>query len=248
MENEAEMIPLYPTMIYHSDMQGHNDYKNLILSKECFDEHGFTFNNDIPNQTMRTSESCSGEYRGKVLLHQDSRFEQFFKEIIAHVLVYLEGAFLVRSEFFDFYVMKSWYSIVRPDKDLSFHTHSCSDISFVYYPEMDETKYPIWFANFEGKMNDKNEIFSGLFDKNADGKQFVKEYNAFTSPFNSVIPHSGSIILFPSKVRHGVFPLTNQLAKSDRISIAGDIKVVLKENILNYESGLINIKHWKKFI
>lgn len=247
-ENKGiEIIPLYPTLIYHSDMEGHHEYANTVLSKECLDTHGFNFETDIPNQSERTTGSASGEYRGKVLLHQDARYDSFFREITAHVSVYLEGTFMVRRELLDIHIMKSWYSILPPHQELSFHRHSCSDISFVYYPHVDENTYPLWFANFERTINNNNEVFPGLFQSNSDGKQYLKEYNQFTSPMNSVIPHSGSVLIFPSNIMHGVFPLQNQIANDTRITIAGDIKLSLRQDILNYESGLIHPKHWRKF-
>jgi len=247
---QAEILPFYPTVVYHGRMEGHEQYKQIVLSDKNIEKHGFSHYDPDPTLTERQKSSVTGEYRGKIFLHHDPIFEEMFKEITAHILVYLDGAMKVKTELFDFYIMKSWYSILEPHQDMSFHKHGSSDISFVYYPQVDETTYPIWFSsrdeNWDGRHN---ELFPGMFDGNVDGKNFLKDYNYLTSPANAVKPDEGSLLLFPSRIGHAVFPDKVGLVAADtRISIAGDIKIVLNKNVINYESGLLHFNHWRKFV
>jgi hypothetical protein len=246
---QAEFIPLFPTMVYHSQIQDNESYKKIVFDEDVFSRHGFKVGGTPKNEheTLRTLNATSGEYRGKVLLHKDPRFVSLFKEITAHAVVYLNGTFNIVTDMFDFYIIKSWYAILPPGKEMSFHRHGSADLSFVYYPETDEHTSPIWFSNIDGKLNNHNEIFSGLFSENIDRKNFITHRNEITSLVNSILPGDGSIVIFPSKTLHGVCPLPNQHGDKDRISIAGDIKIVLKPEYLNLESGLISIEHWKKF-
>jgi hypothetical protein len=57
-------------------------------------------------------------------------------------------------------------------------------------------------------------------------------------------------LLFPSKLLHGTIQSpenTENVFAGKRVGISGDFNMLLKPEIVNFESGKLNWQHWRKF-
>ena len=171
----------------------------------------------------------TGELNGKVLVHKDPKFSPFFKQVKNKVEEYM-GLFSFDISKCDLNFVKSWYTVCDPKFNVPAHHHSCSHISYVYYLNV-ENNDPLFF-----KFDNPNEWFGDSFS-------FCKERDGVNSLLYKVQPLPETLLIFPGKVTH----YTNSSRNSDRMCIAGDIVLTLKEDVLDYESGLLPNTHWKQF-
>ena len=142
---------------------------------------------------------------------------------------------------FDINIMKSWFTIIQDTSAMQFHTHCSSDMSFVYYVDTSGTSGNIVFERPKESYKFL-DFFEDMFSR-AD-RDFIKNTSDQTPPFYDCIPTEGSLLLFHSNLGHGVRP---DPTGKRRISIAGDIKITLKQSIVNRESGLMSPENWQKF-
>lgn len=243
--DEAELLQFYPTSVYHATLDGCGNHHPLIFNPDVLDQ--YTLQNVDLSEKNKYVNSISGETNGKCLLQKDHRFTAFFKEIVGHAEIYLSGAFNVYSQLFNFYVVKSWYSVLGPKDALGFRKRESSDISFVYYPEADDNTQRFWLSNVEKDINDMNEVFPGIFSENSKGLKYLSQFNFVTSNLNSIKPQTGSVIIYPSKCSTGIVSIPNQTSNEKTIVLQGEIKLILKPEILHLDDGLLSIEHWKKF-
>lgn len=171
----------------------------------------------------------TGELNGKILVHKDKRFRPFFSSVSKKVEEYLDS-FNFNRELFDIHILKTWYALCDNEFDIPFHNHSCSHISFVYYIDVKHDD-PLIF-----EVDNPNEWFGDAFS-------FVKESNTTNSWRYGVQVQNEDLLIFPGKIKHGTLTDRNYV----RMSLAGDIILTLKENILDAESGFIPVKYWETF-
>ena len=242
--DDVELLRIYPTVIYHTIMQGNGNNCNIIFDENVLNQHTLINSDDDEEKnkypTVKFGESC-----GKVLLHTDPRFNSMFQEITGHVKLYLSGIFSIKVDIFDIYVIKSWYNIFDYGDNIGYRDRKCSDISFVYYPKLTESFPSLWVSNAGGQINSVNEIFPNVFSQNRKGKKFIRDYNQLNIPQQAIYPSEGSIVIYPSNIPTGFF--NAESSKESTHIIQGEIKLTLKPDILSTEDGLISINHWKKF-
>ena len=243
--DEAELIQFYPTSVYHATLDGCGNHHSIIFDDDVIDQH--TLENADPEEKNKYVNPISGETNGKSLLHKDHRFTSFFKEVVGHAEVYLSGAFNLYSQLFDFYVVKSWYNVLGPRDALGLRKRESSDISFIYYPEADDNTQRFWISNSGKDLNSVNEVFPGMFSENSKGLKYLSQFNFVTSDLNSIKPQTGSIIIYPSKCSTAMIPIPSQTPNEKTTTIQGEIKLILKPEILHLDDGLLAIEHWKKF-
>ena len=81
-----QIHPLFPTVIYQCKVDGHEEWKELLLSKT---EHQFDPNTKTEGAT---GYHLTGEARGKGLMHKDEDYLMFFTEIADNIRGCLDGA------------------------------------------------------------------------------------------------------------------------------------------------------------
>tara|TARA_B100000508_G_C11354040_1_gene225443 strand:- start:294 stop:725 length:432 start_codon:yes stop_codon:yes gene_type:complete len=141
-------------------------------------------------------------------------------------------------------ITKTWLSRTRDEKEIPWHIHSTSQISFAYYVNMPPNSHQIQFAN----SNISNEFFGGINRENKHGyhdREMVKEYNSLNAQSFFMSPPEGSIILFPSNTQHSTKAMEG--FEGERLAIVGDVTLTLKEDQLNYSTGYIDPRYWKLF-
>jgi len=246
--DDLELIKLYPTIVYHSIMQGNGNNCNVIFDEKVIDFH--SLKNADDEEKSKYPNIKFGESFGKVLLHTDHRCSIIFKEITGHLKQYLEGVLYFNLDLFDYYFVKSWYNFMKPEDCTGFKKRESSDVSFAYFPIVDDGTPYFWVSNDRGYINNLNEIFPEAFSENIKGKKFVRGYNLVSNKLNAIKPQTGSIIIYPSKMPSGLFnfmDMSDVKTKEESIIIQGEIKLTLKPNVVDIEDGLLSINHWRKF-
>lgn len=235
---ESKIYGISPILIYESfnSLDDHEAIKDIYYKQ--FDKYGFDYGLDSRFEGVSNS---SGESLGKSFLHKDPLFSDFFNFVKDNLINYITKLGF-NEELFSFHVLKSWYVIITENNGMQFHTHSGSDLSFCYYVDVPKNSGTINFLNQNN--NNKNNIFSGLFDYNPQEphKTFIKDFkNPHTFNSYSFDPIDGKLLIFPSELSHSVN--TNEPGVI-RYSISGDIKITLNKNIKNFESGLVHPSLW----
>lgn len=230
----AELIAMFPTVIYSTIIEDHERFDKLIMDN--MSKHGFD-----------SQKLITGEPEGKSLVHCDPAFDDFFQQIAFHAEQYA-NQFAVKNELFDYFITKSWYVIVNNvTQKIKYHVHSAGHMSFVYYANLPALSDILNFSN----THEPNAMFEGLFDTNPDdSRNLVGEVTEFNCKSYSVMPQQGQLIIFPSKLPHGTVwhpDNRNNQFPGQRVGISGDINMIMKPDVVNFESGKLNYKHWRKY-
>ena len=144
---------------------------------------------------------------------------------------------------FNYSISKTWISRTRDKKEIPFHCHSTSHVSFVYYLNIPPYSHTTRFLNNENY----NSLFLGSNShNNNDDKNMIKEFNLLNSKTFFIHPQEGHVALFPSRVSHGTQCIKEDFSE-ERLSIVGDVNLILKEEHLLHSMGLIDEKFWKKY-
>ena len=224
---------LFPTVVYRNLIP--NRQKHIAKFLEKLDEYKF----DTSNSTI------TGEYAGKVNIHHDKEFEQFFNDLKVELINYF-GVLGVRTDLFDFYVAKAWLSIIDEDKTMNAHTHSESHISFVFYINVPKNSHAIWFMN----QHMPNEFFAGLMNNERPNhtELMISEINPANQESDYFVPEQGMLLLFPGKLPHFVAksPVASGPQEGTRICLAGDINIHLKPGLNNFEAGRMAVDFMRK--
>ena len=89
----------------------------------------------------------------------------------------------------------------------------------------------------------QNEIAKNIFTESKIEKSLINKANVYNSDKSFFDLAQDSIVIFPSKTPHATTP---NKSKSIRISISGDITIMLKDS-LGFEHIMPNFNHWTKF-
>ena len=89
----------------------------------------------------------------------------------------------------------------------------------------------------------QNEIAKNIFTTSKLEKSLVNKANIYNSDRSVFDLDQDSIIIFPSKTPHATLP---NKSGSVRISISGDITIMLKDS-MGFEHLMPNFNNWTKF-
>jgi len=235
------MYTLFPTLVYSCVLDNHKEHYKRIM--EVYDKHSF-----IPSRTL-----VQGEYAGKATMHQDPVLKPLYDDIIVEVKRYLK-AYRLRETHFDYYITRS--SLVIVDSSdiahdhgmaaISPHYHPSSDVSFVYYLEAPNLCDALWIMNDQSeKIMDNILCFHRPIEDSLINE--VNEYNTNRFPIEVT---EGTLLVFLSETKHMV---DRHPANVDgrftgrRLSIAGDVNLVLKPELKAFEMGKVSLDKWEKF-
>ncbi len=231
MDNQPQIFNIFPTTIYVGQVEGHSDFKNEFL--RLYDKFDYE-ENDISNTVS--------EGQVNPLIHLEPSMDSMFKEIVKHIKSYVLDT-LKFKDMFNYSITKTWISRTRSDKEIPWHIHSTSHVSFVYYVNIPPYSHTTRFLNNENY----NSLFLGANShNNNDDKNMIKEFNALNSKTFYIHPQEGHVAIFPSRVSHGT-QCIKQGFNDERLSIVGDCNLILKEEHLLHSMGLIDEKYWKKY-
>ena len=78
-----------------------------------------------------------------------------FQEIIRHTKIYVLDI-LKFKDMFNYAITKTWISRTRDKKEIPYHIHSTSHVSFVYYLNIPPYSHTTQFLNREKRIDTKN--------------------------------------------------------------------------------------------
>ncbi len=189
-------------------------------------------------EITKSSYAWTGDTNGHEFLFSNNLFKNLSKKISNTVIEYLK-ALEINTDLLDIYYQRSWATFTENEQSISFHTHSQSNISFAYYLLKPKDSGGIIFKSNELQ----NEIAKNIFTSSKLEKSLINKPNPYNSDRSMFDLEEDSIIIFPSKTPHATVPNNSGLP---RISISGDISIMLKES-KGFEHLMPNFSNWTKF-
>ena len=231
MNNKTQIFNIFPTTIYVGQVEDHINFKNEFL--RLYDKFDYEENH---------LSSTVSEGQVNPLIHLEPSMDDMFKEIVRHIKSYVLDT-LKFKDIFNYSITKTWISRTRSDKEIPWHIHSTSHISFVYYLNIPPYSPTTRFLNNENY----NSLFLGANShNNNDDKNMISEFNALNCKTFFIHPQEGHVAIFPSRVSHGTQCIKKDF-NDERLSIVGDCNLILKDKHLLHSMGLIDEKYWKKY-
>lgn len=185
-----------------------------------------------------SSYAWTGDTKGFEFLFSNKKFNSLASKISASLVKYL-NLLEINTELLDIFYQRSWATYTNNEESINFHTHSQSNISFAYYLLKPNNSGGIIFKSNELQ----NEIAKNIFTNSKIEKSLINKANAYNSDRSIFDLKQDSIIIFPSKTPHATAP---NLSGSPRISISGDVSIMLKDS-KGFEHLMPNFKNWTKF-
>ena len=234
-DTSATLHALFPTLVYQTNLDAHSEYQAAFADRL----QTFRFEPEAGDGAKH----FTGEYHGRILLHQQPILRPFFDRLAVEVGSYLR-VLGMKPEFFRIQCLKTWFVLCDPAGDESDallpHNHSCSDISWVYYVDVPDDCSALKFH--AGRQLNTAPFESAFhYDWQRDEKSAVSTINWWNSQTWSVHPKAGDLMMFPGHQLHSV---DSNHGDTTRISVAGDIALVLREEYVNLEFGRTAEKHW----
>jgi hypothetical protein len=213
---------LFPTLVAADLYDDKDSFKKIFF--------------DNIDQYVR-EDGVTGEASGNVDLHLNPQFVNLFRFVSNTAEQYIE-ALVGTKEIWEPWIVKSWFS----DFSVPAHDHADAHLSFVYYVNVPPDKAsPLHMIPPIDRLND---LTSGMFlpNKNIEVVKYNNQYNCTSVVFQ---PSEGTLLLFPSKMKHTVEPFQrSDNIQDNRISIAGDFILTFKETTAR-SMGLQPISNWR---
>ena len=192
----------------------------------------------IKNDKKISPYAWTGDINGHEFLFSSDLFKNLSKKISNVIIEYLKNL-EINVNYLDIYYQRSWATYTENEQSINFHTHSQSNISFAYYLLKPKNSGGIIFKSNELQ----NEIAKNIFTSSKLEKSLINKANAYNSDRSMFDLEQDSIIVFPSKTPHATSP---NKSGQPRISISGDISIMLKES-KGFEHLMPNYTNWTKF-
>ena len=193
---------------------------------------------NIKNSNKNDNSAWTSDLNGEQFLLRNKFFRKLYKEIGTKVKEYA-STLNINIEMIDFYMQRSWATVCNKNEYLNPHKHWQSNISFAYY-----LKKPLNSGNIVFSFNENpNEIADKLFSYDKLQKGLISGVNNLNQTVFEIDVIEDEIVIFPSKTAHSTI---RNLSNEDRISISGDISIMLK-NSSQFEHLLPNPNFWQKF-
>jgi uncharacterized protein (TIGR02466 family) len=226
-----QLFNIFPTTVYVGEVTDHQTHKEEFYKVY----HKFDYEDSDANSTV-------SENTGRPFIHLENNLDPLFNEIILHAKRYVMDV-LQYKDIFEYVITKTWLSRTRSQKEIPWHIHSTSHISFVYYLNMPPNAHKLKFLN----PHNKNSFFLGMsLESRYEERTMVKEFNQLNSEEFYIHPPEGTVALFPSSIQHCT-QCVDKSFSDERLAIVGDITLTLKEDQLQYSMGYIDQKYWKKY-
>ena len=190
------------------------------------------------NNAGHTNYAWTGDTKGYEFLFSNSIFNDLSSKISKSIKNYLQ-TLEINTNLLDIYYQRSWATFTENEQKINFHTHSQSNISFAYYLLKPKDSGGIIFKSNELQ----NEVAKNIFTSSKLEKSLINKANVYNSDKSMFDPIQDAIIIFPSKTPHATLPNNSKLP---RISISGDISIMLKDST-GFEHLMPNFKNWTKF-
>lgn len=234
-----QTVNIFPTTIYIGEIENHVKYRQIFLNK-IYERYQF------PHKSRYDGINTVSENCGKPILHLEDELSDLFLDISDHILNYCHQTLMIR-DIFDVQIMKSWISRSYSNQEnIPEHYHATSQISFVYYLDVDDGSNELTFVN----RHKPNLLFDSIdsFEEENDEESMINGFNFETTPEYNFFPCEGTVIIFPSRTPHKTSPSVSEFQSFQRLAIVGDALLTLKkEQPMIYSQGFISPQYWKTF-
>jgi hypothetical protein len=181
----------------------------------------------------------SPEYSGKIFLHLEPKYQIFFDDLKKSIDNYLHHLNVDYTQL-DYHITKSWVGYHNKEiPGLNVHSHNESNISFVYYLKSSDNSDKFCVS----QAKNVNENTGGLFETSKQ-RNTITGFNKYNCNNYTITPHEGSVLIFPSSTLHSTLKISEK--DDDRIVIAGDVRVTLKEKYCNLHQASTHPNQWKQ--
>ena len=161
-----QLFNIFPTTVYVGEVTDHQTHKEEFYKVY----HKFDYEDSDANSTV-------SENTGRPFIHLEDNLDPLFNEIILHTKRYVMDV-LQYKDIFEYVITKTWLSRTRSQKEIPWHIHSTSHISFVYYLNMPPNAHKLKFLN----PHNKNSFFLGMsLESRYEERTMVKEFNQLNS-------------------------------------------------------------------
>ena len=225
----SQIFNIFPTTVYVGEMSDHDNYKKSFYDVyHKFDYEETEYNNTVSENTGNPN-----------IIHLEDSLEPIFDEIISHVKKYTCEV-LGYKDLFNYMITKSWLSRhTSESREIPWHIHATSHISFCYYLNMPPKAHKLKFSN----PHNKNSLWFGNKEGKYDNLQMIEKYNERNAETFFIDPPEGHVVLFPSSLMHSTESIEG--FEGERLAIIGDLTIVLKEHLLGFSTGYIHPQYWK---
>ena len=215
---------IFPLIVYQGEVECHKEFKQQHL--DSLRDYWFNgYRNESP------------EFSGKIFLHNNPKYNQFFSELRNHIDEYYK-VLNVDYDKLSYHVVKSWTGFHNPEVPvLKPHNHNETNLSFIYYVKTDENSDRLLLM----QNTNRNESVGGLFET-SDQKNLIKMFNEFNCNYYTITPKEGTVVIFPADTIHSTQRVANN--QEERIVIPGDIRVTLKPEYADYSQGSTHPEQW----
>lgn len=218
---------IFPLVVYQGDVSCHNEFKENLEDIKKYWFNGYKY------------ESPEGSER--IFLHHNEKYQEFFKVGIRQVFDEYFDTLNIDYSKLNYHICKSWVVYHKDDTTppLAPHKHNEANISFVYYLNTDETSDK--FVVNQNSDNNLNQVCMGFFDV-ADELNLMTGFNRYNCNSYTITPREGSCIVMPSETYHHT--IKKQPRLSERVAIAGDVRVTLKPEHYRHHQGCTHPSQW----
>ena len=227
----AEVFDFFPLTVFKDRI--------IISQKEKNEIINFIFNSEkkTKNIQKRKGDAWLGDTRGQEYLFKNSKMKNLANLVSEKIKLYTEMLSL-DNEKLSFFYQRSWATITQTKERIQPHSHDQSNISFAYYLLKPKNSGNIRFI-----VEPQNEIAKGLFHKEKLDLGLLKSVTKHNTPNIDLNVEEDNIIIFPSKIKHAT---TTNVTENPRISISGDVTIMLKESF-GHERLMPHFDNWQKF-
>ena len=226
-----QIFNLFPLTVIKDKISMENKERDILVNE-------IKKMKEISYSKKNSSYAWTGDINGHEFLFSSDLFKNLSRKISNVIIEYLKNL-EINVGYLDIYYQRSWATYTENEQSINFHTHSQSNISFAYYLLKPKNSGGIIFKSNELQ----NEIAKNIFTSSKLEKSLINKANAFNSDRSMFDLEQDSIIVFPSKTPHATSPNRSGLP---RISISGDISIMLKES-KGFEHLMPNYTNWTKF-
>lgn len=226
---------LFPTAVAEFDCISHLQNKKAFY--EAFPDH---------RVVMDDGGILTGEASGFIYLHNDERLAPLFNfaaECTQQYMLELR----MKTELFSTAIVKSWVTLTDDNFHVPVHTHATSHFSFVYYVEIPDNSDSLSFCIDASPNEPYATAFSSKWGDNPLMKNIINDYIDINSNQWTFPVKEGKLFVFPSTLPHKTVKIGDLPKGSLRVSVAGDVLLIYKEQHPNYPTGLFDPNTWKIF-
>jgi len=174
MDTEGTTISLFSTPVYYAEDSGHVFTPDEL---RC-----------IKNLDLRPNYGSSNKLSSKTYILNDGRLKSLKETCERHLSIFTREILKIKQ---DFYITNSW--ITRTDKGTchQIHSHQNCILSGIIYVNASPEMGNVYFYGTPGFLNDFNFEYE------------YADYNIHNATSWWIPAKTGSIIIFPSGIKHG---------------------------------------------